>query len=620
MISKYWAVLLVAILLGALSGRAAQSTPETLVPDDALLVLAIPYFPDAKAAFLSDPFIRMFQDAAMKEYANKVKSTWQTRVVDELEKQFGIRLNEYTELLNGQLTMALFMDMDQGFSRPDVDLLLALDSGDKSAQLEAKLEHLRKRFSEAGQSLQPMTIRNESFYRLKPGSPSDASPRGPARLAEEVLIGQTGSLLLAATSASVIERSLASASGGSVRSISTHPAFRQVHAKRFEDAYGYGWLNFAEVYRMIEVQVKNMERQFTRNANPMIPKPTAVLDVLGLDGIQGLSFNLKELGSGSMFEFSLAAPEGDRRGIFELFAMSEKDSSPLQRVPANAMSFSRVRLNLGKLWKNLERMVTELSPLAGGMLESMLGELGNGHDASFDFRESFFGNLGDDLVTIGLPPRSSELQDLASPPALTLLGSPDPDALAHALIVVTRLILSGGNALSERKFQGRTIYSFTIPGLPIQGAARGGVGADFCMAADGDYLVFSMDERTLEDYLRGPSPSQRSLRSVPGLSQAVQALGSEKLTFFHYDNAVDLVRRFWELGRENSDLLSEGFAAGGLGGSQSPFDGFGDLADFSALPPFDRVAKYFHFSVGGGSSDAQFLNYRFFRPTPPQLR
>jgi hypothetical protein len=42
--------------------------------------------------------------------------------------------------------------------------------------------------------------------------------------------------------------------------------------------------------------------------------------------------------------------------------------------------------------------------------------------------------------------------------------------------------------------------------------------------------------------------------------------------------------------------------------------------DFSLLPSFDKLAKYFTFSVYGGTTTVDGLSYRFFAPVPPSLR
>ena len=49
-------------------------------------------------------------------------------------------------------------------------------------------------------------------------------------------------------------------------------------------------------------------------------------------------------------------------------------------------------------------------------------------------------------------------------------------------------------------------------------------------------------------------------------------------------------------------------------------ESFRQWVDFSLLPSFDTVAKYFSFSVYGGSFTPDGFALKFFMPTPPQLR
>jgi hypothetical protein len=48
--------------------------------------------------------------------------------------------------------------------------------------------------------------------------------------------------------------------------------------------------------------------------------------------------------------------------------------------------------------------------------------------------------------------------------------------------------------------------------------------------------------------------------------------------------------------------------------------GFRDWMDFSLLPDYDAVAKYFYFSVYGGNVTADGIYLKVFGPRPPQLK
>ena len=162
-----------------------------------------------------------------------------------------------------------------------------------------------------------------------------------------------------------------------------------------------------------------------------------------------------------MMEFAMAVPKEDRQGLFEWIDLAEKDCLPPPRVPSNVASFSRVRLNLSQLWENLEESVTELSPILGGRMNAVLHESEQG--LGFNIRKDILGNLGDDLIAIGFPPRSARFEDLISAPTLTLLSSPNPKALAQTLVKATGLIPSEENALSRQEFQGKPFIPSPFP-------------------------------------------------------------------------------------------------------------------------------------------------------------
>jgi hypothetical protein len=42
--------------------------------------------------------------------------------------------------------------------------------------------------------------------------------------------------------------------------------------------------------------------------------------------------------------------------------------------------------------------------------------------------------------------------------------------------------------------------------------------------------------------------------------------------------------------------------------------------DFTLLPDFNAIAKYFYLTVYSGSAGADGLSYKIFTPTPPQLK
>jgi hypothetical protein len=55
-------------------------------------------------------------------------------------------------------------------------------------------------------------------------------------------------------------------------------------------------------------------------------------------------------------------------------------------------------------------------------------------------------------------------------------------------------------------------------------------------------------------------------------------------------------------------------------GIASPDKNIKDWMDFSLLPPFEKIAKYFYFSVHSAGSAVDGLTFKMFAPVPPALR
>ena len=45
-----------------------------------------------------------------------------------------------------------------------------------------------------------------------------------------------------------------------------------------------------------------------------------------------------------------------------------------------------------------------------------------------------------------------------------------------------------------------------------------------------------------------------------------------------------------------------------------------DWVDASLLPAYEKISKYFYFTVYGASTTPESINFKAFAPTPPELR
>jgi hypothetical protein len=92
--------------------------------------------------------------------------------------------------------------------------------------------------------------------------------------------------------------------------------------------------------------------------------------------------------------------------------------------------------------------------------------------------------------------------------------------------------------------------------------------------------------------------------------------------FFGYKNQSEAMRSMVETLRKESGTLANLFGnnpvAGRLG-VDSP-DKLKDWLDFSLLPPFDQISKYFYLNVWSGNVTPDGFSFRIHSPTPPQMK
>jgi hypothetical protein len=165
-------------------------------------------------------------------------------------------------------------------------------------------------------------------------------------------------------------------------------------------------------------------------------------------------------------------------------------------------------------------------------------------------------------------------------------------------------------APAPRDFLGRKIYTSPLP------AARSAAGPPVTHAlyysASGGYVALTANISSLEEYLRSNANQPSPLRETAGLADAAQHVGGEGGGLFGYQNQRETMRTAFKLVKNASGSITVSSLA-----SLPP--GFRDWMDFSLLPDYEQVAKYFYFSVYGGNTTSDGISIKAFAPRPPQL-
>ncbi len=623
--------ILAALFCQVFHSAAAVLPAEKLLPDDTLVMFTIPDFAKARDIYKTSPQGQFWSDPSMQAFKDKFINKLKSEYISPLEHDLGVRFGDYTSLPQGQFTMAMIQDGWQGKGDRLPGLLLLLDTKDKSAQLKTNLADLKKRWVDAGKTVKTEKIRGVEFsvvvlsssdipksLKKVSGSSPDAADAVDAKsdVKKQVYIGQAESLLIMSSSSKVVENVLARMAGASAKSLSELASYDSCHVAMFHDASSFGWVN---AKALVDILVHLGDGAADTDSSPM-PKPGKIVAALGLNGLKTIAFNYLYSNEGAQFNVSLGVPEASRAGIFKILAGEPKEFNPPPFVPADSVKFQRARIDGQKTWATLRQMVADVYPPGVGTVDYMLGlaeAAAKEKDPSFDIKKNLFGNLGDDMITYQKSSKGTSLAELGSAPSIFLLSSPNPEQLASALKSI--LVLTGQQATpTDREFLGHKIYSIALPAMP--GKAGKPESRSLNYAFGGGYLAITADTSMLEEYLRSSQNQGKSLRETPGLSDATQKVSGSGTYLFGYSNDSETMHVLFDVLTKDPNFGDNPASLGPLGAALGSDFKLKDWVDVSLLPTFDKVSKYFYFTVYGGSATPDGLNFKVFAPAPPQLR
>lgn len=640
-----WSIGLVVLsgFFAACHGSAAIPPVEKLLPDDTLAMVNAPDFIKLREIWKKSPQIQLLNDPAMKPFVDKFTSKWNEKFLRPLERELGIRWDDYSSLPQGQLTFAVTQNNGPARNNQSPGLLLLVDTKDKSGQLKKNIADLRKKWAEAGKSIRTEKIRGTEFLILSIAagdapqtwkkyfgnpsepekSPVDGGPKPPAEKSD-IVLGQFESLLIAGNSLKTVEKIMVHLTGGSAPTLDDLAAYHANQLALFRDAPLYGWVNAKLLLDVLGPPPAGKESA-DGTAQPPAGQADKIISSAGLSGLKTIAFSYTVSNDGPLAQIFFGVPDSGREGIFKIAAGEPKESCPPPFVPADAVKFTRWRIDGQKTWTTLEKVLSDIDPAYMSAINLVIDTVNENEkikEPGFDLRKNLIGNFGDDFINYEKVPRGTTAADLSSPPSLYLIGSAHPEQLASSLRGIFLILPQGGTPPVEREFLGHKIYSVTVPstiiGLPEPGVPR---TRTLSYATSGGYVALSTDAPTLEEYLRSSENPPKALREIPGLTEAESKVSGLGTAIFGYENQSQTMRATFQAWKNSS--VPPKFLP--LPDGRNPDtaareETFKDWVDFSLLPDFDAVSRYFYFTVYGSSANVDGLLLKMFWPVPPQTK
>jgi hypothetical protein len=142
-------------------------------------------------------------------------------------------------------------------------------------------------------------------------------------------------------------------------------------------------------------------------------------------------------------------------------------------------------------------------------------------------------------------------------------------------------------------------------------------------AGSGGYLAISTDTVLLEEHLREGANRAKMLRDFPGLNEAAQKVGGMDRGFFGFENHQEVMRSLLTILKKDSGALAMLISATPIGarlGWAEDSRGFKEWFDFALLPDYEKLSKYFYFSVYAINTTPEGVGLNAYSPVPPGLK
>jgi hypothetical protein len=406
----------------------------------------------------------------------------------------------------------------------------------------------------------------------------------------------------------------------------------------------------------IYVNIKQIIQTVTAQDEAGILK--GILTNLGLDNVTSFAFSI-DVGSGpdgSTSGKALLKIDGAKKGICKLL---EFESGPVQVprfIPASANSVSFVNLNVKKAFDEIVKIVTAFSPEIAMMLNMPLSPPGPGGEPPLQLKTGIIDHLGSQIVVAQSMEGSvagAGAQGMPKPDSLLAPAVTNRAALEKALLSIHSNMLAPDDPEARRELLGHTIYRIDLLSLMMFGLGGGLEDAEPMQAPAGTEMPeIEMPEMDMEMDMEMPemptlaftvtdthlifagedaierairtlsSGGGKSLASAEWFAQAKAAIPSA-VGLAGLQNSEAFGELAWSTLR-SMEMTGEGepgaLALVGLAGAASPqmlLSLVGaDQLDFSLLPDFDAVRKYFGLSASYGIArqDGFFFGFEYINP------
>lgn len=610
------------MLLCSSSSVWAQKLPDTakLIPPETVLLVDVDDFDRLRTQFERTNFYKLYKDPAMAAFVDDFKTKWREKIRKPDNELLRV-IADIDTFPRGRVAVAFVLNEQINKDANEPPLLLIIQWGQTIAKIKEAVDKTVEKAIEDGAHRQRQDYRGVSITTIIRQSSAALS----FCFIDDCLIGSMD--------LDVLKFVIAHIKGADSATLA-------------DDADYTATMKAAELSAQTQIDLFVNIKQIIKItiAEDDTGKTKTTMDNLGLDNVTsfGCSIGLGPSTTGNKASFGKAFLKirGEKKGICTMLDIETATLRVPQFIQPSAYSVSFVNLNIKKAYNELGNILNSISPQFAAMMYMPLLPPSPQGEPPLQLKADIVDHLGSQII-IAQSIREP-LSDASGPrqkKSLIAVAIENRSALEKSLSLLHSKILAANNPDARRQLLGHTIYlidpAAIFPASPkrpkrpmqIPGRAETPTMPKFAFTVTDTHLIFA-DESAVEQVIRALNSTETvsviteewfnkaksAIPSVVGLASLQNDAASGE---FFWSNLREL-KKETSKSKDTDSSTTIGFGVS----SESPFPqlmlsrGGSDLFDFSLLPEFDEVRKYFGLSAFYGLSkpDGFFFELKYLNP------
>ncbi len=608
----------------------AQKLPDTakLIPPETILLVDVDDFDRLRTQFERTNFYKLYKDPAMAAFVDDLKTKWREKIRKPDNELLSV-VADIDTFPRGRVAVAFVLNEQINKDANEPPLLLITQWGQTIAKIKEAVDKTVEKVIEDGAHRQSEDYRGVSITTIIRRSSAALS----YCFIDDCLIGSMN--------LDVLKFVIAHIKGADSATLADDTDYTTT-------------MKAAELSTQTQIGLYVNIKQIVKTiiAEDDTDKTKTIISNLGLDNVASFGCSIgpgpSTAGSNTSFGKAFLKVRGEKKGICTMLDIESATFRVPQFIQPPAYSVSFVNLNIKKAYNELGNILNSISPQLAAMMYMPLLPPSPQGEPPLQLKADIVDHLGSQIIIA--QSISEPLSDVSEPrqkKSLVAVAIENRSALEKSLSLLHGTLLAANNPDARRQLLGHTIYLIDTaaifpsspprPKRPMQIPGRatpqGGNPPEtptmpkLAFTVTDTHLIFA-GESAVEQVIRALNSTEIvSVSSEEWFNRAKSTIPSV-VGLASLQNDAASGEFFWselrELKKETSKSKDTNSSPKiGLGvSSGSPFPQLmlsqagSDLFDFSLLPEFDVVRKYFGLSAFYGLSrpDGFFFEFKYINP------